>query len=309
MVLGLESIDTVSCDSAAQELTFTPLVSFETVCQNSKFSLWLEPNFIIKTYPHLKSPVKPGKEAADSFISLFENKHVLEIAGLTEYEPFRHLYLHAAKVDNIISKNQPEAYVKSQYIHDKDKVIYDGKILGQIFYENAEDFQLSNNQYDILFASHVLEHLRDPIRSLRNWASHLRPGGIMVLVLPSRENCFDKHRPPDTMLQLIMKFHEAKKNYYDIGVEQAIRSTDVSAANRELMSHSPCVKSNRGCGVGDFQEAWRTRFHKNNEFMHYHVFDFDLIVQLLQCMGMEILKSNGLYHWKPYHQVVIAKKP
>merc|ERR1719424_2098441 len=40
--------------------------------------------------------------------------------------------------------------------------------------------------------------------------------------------------------------------------------------------------------------------------MHWHVFDFDLIVQLLECFAYEI---QFVSLWPPFHQVVVARKP
>ncbi|MGI9119856.1 MAG: class I SAM-dependent methyltransferase [Acidimicrobiales bacterium] len=48
---------------------------------------------------------------------------------------------------------------------------------------NAEDFSLED-RFDTIVAGEVIEHLVDPARFLRNAASHLAPGGQIVLSTP-----------------------------------------------------------------------------------------------------------------------------
>lgn len=41
--------------------------------------------------------------------------------------------------------------------------------------------------FDTVYASHVLEHLKDPIEGLKNWYRVLRPGGHLIVCLPDRD--------------------------------------------------------------------------------------------------------------------------
>jgi predicted SAM-dependent methyltransferase len=42
-------------------------------------------------------------------------------------------------------------------------------------------------RYDFVFASHVLEHMEDPGRALREWYSLLRPGGHLIVLVPDED--------------------------------------------------------------------------------------------------------------------------
>lgn len=50
--------------------------------------------------------------------------------------------------------------------------------------EDATALTFEDNSFDRLIATHVLEHLPQPERVLREWARVVRPGGLITLVLP-----------------------------------------------------------------------------------------------------------------------------
>jgi ubiquinone/menaquinone biosynthesis C-methylase UbiE len=50
--------------------------------------------------------------------------------------------------------------------------------------EDATRLSFADASFDRLIATHVLEHLPDPHRVLREWARVIRPGGCLSLVLP-----------------------------------------------------------------------------------------------------------------------------
>lgn len=46
---------------------------------------------------------------------------------------------------------------------------------------------VADETFATVYASHVLEHLADPITALRNWYRILRPGGHLIVVVPHRD--------------------------------------------------------------------------------------------------------------------------
>ncbi len=50
--------------------------------------------------------------------------------------------------------------------------------------QDAASLDFPNGSFDRLIATHVLEHLTDPVRVLREWNRVVRPGGLISLVLP-----------------------------------------------------------------------------------------------------------------------------
>ncbi|MFT4262304.1 MAG: methyltransferase domain-containing protein [Nocardioides sp.] len=60
--------------------------------------------------------------------------------------------------------------------------------------------------YDWVVASHVIEHVPDVIGWLQQIAGITTDAGRLLLVVPDRRYCFDRHRPPTTSGQAIEAF-------------------------------------------------------------------------------------------------------
>lgn len=50
------------------------------------------------------------------------------------------------------------------------------------FMENVED-----NSYFTVYASHVLEHVDDPVTAVKNWYRITQPGGHLIILVPHRD--------------------------------------------------------------------------------------------------------------------------
>jgi len=59
---------------------------------------------------------------------------------------------------------------------------------------------------DFVVASHVIEHLEDPIGALRAWLRVVKPGGVVWLAVPDRRRTFDAERPT-TPLEHVVRDH------------------------------------------------------------------------------------------------------
>lgn len=56
---------------------------------------------------------------------------------------------------------------------------------------------------DYIVASHVMEHIPDPIGWLNDLAAVLREGGVIFLAVPDKRFTFDYHRRPSTTAELV----------------------------------------------------------------------------------------------------------
>jgi len=64
---------------------------------------------------------------------------------------------------------------------------------------------------DFVIASHVLEHLAEPIGFLDEIHRVLRPGGVVLILLPDRNQTKDRGRSPTTISHLVAEY-EARAN-------------------------------------------------------------------------------------------------
>ena len=70
----------------------------------------------------------------------------------------------------------------------------------------GHDLPLDDNSFDFVLASHVIEHIPDPIAALKEWARVARR--YVVLVVPHRDRTFDRDRPLTPLAELIER-HES----------------------------------------------------------------------------------------------------
>ncbi len=116
----------------------------------------------------------------------------LEIGPLDNPRIARHQgdvhYVDHASADALRDKyrTNPALVDRLDEIVDVDHVIEPGGTISEAVG--------ATGSYDYVIASHVLEHVPDPVGWLRDLASVLRVGGVISLVLPDKRYCFDVNR-------------------------------------------------------------------------------------------------------------------
>jgi SAM-dependent methyltransferase len=56
--------------------------------------------------------------------------------------------------------------------------------------------EIDGESFDFVYSSHLLEHLTDPARAIRNWWRVLKPGGYLILYVPGRDLFEKKQKLP-----------------------------------------------------------------------------------------------------------------
>jgi len=73
------------------------------------------------------------------------------------------------------------------------------------------DELLAGKRYDWIIASHVIEHIVNPIGFLQQCARLLAPGGVISLVVPDKRYCFDYFRSPSMTGDFLQAFVDERR--------------------------------------------------------------------------------------------------
>lgn len=221
----------------------------------------------------------------------FESRLGLEIGGPSRI--FRQwglipVYSLAARIDNCNFDSQTiwegDVNEGETFIFNKKKA--PGK---QYISEASELKAIEDLSYDFILSSHCIEHLANPLKGLSEWIRVLKQDGVLVLVVPHKDGTFDHRRPVTSLDHLIEDFNRQIDESDRTHLEEILRLHDL----------------NRDPGAGDFSSfEQRSRLNVENRCLHHHVFDTSLVVEIVNCMGLQILAVEAFH---PYH-IIIAKK-
>lgn len=161
----------------------------------------------------------------------------------------------------------------------------------QFIGEAAEMTDVPSSEYDFLLASHVLEHIANPLKALHSWVRVVKPGGMILLVVPHRDGTFDHRRPITTMGHIVSDFDGDVTERDDTHVQEILDLHDLSL--------------DPGAGT---REVFITRAHNNFEHrsLHHHVFDTELVLRLVDKARLRIRYVDVEL---PFHICVACSSP
>ena len=249
------------------------------VCRNTSFTTTLEA--VPEQEPH-GGPVRNS----DAIAAVIQGAHALEIGGPTP-DPIN-IYSWLASCDNVAQYADP-AHARPD-LEDGAPFIVGERTLGRTIVWNADDLTLPT-QYDLLYASHVLEHMQDPLGALLSWDKLIKPGGALFLILPWKNNTFDRYRSPTTLEHLAQIF---VRRQVMADFEQTVRAIDITL--------------DFGFPPGSTNNDLRRRTlssPEGMEMLHWHVFDLSLLRELYNCLNYRIIAMDLL---EPFHQVIVGVK-
>jgi SAM-dependent methyltransferase len=70
----------------------------------------------------------------------------------------------------------------------------------------ADNIPAEEASLDFIFSSHVVEHLANPLGHLAYWAKLLKPGGLVVAVIPDKDGCQDYAFAPSTVAEIMAEW-------------------------------------------------------------------------------------------------------
>ncbi len=234
---------------------------------------------------------QPEKRRLIKIAKTFKGLKGIEIGGPSNIFSIKGampVYLFAEKVDGVNFSN---------------KTIWEGKIKEGVnynYYKNLFGFQyiaegsdlslLKDNQFDFLLSSHSLEHIANPIKALNHWRRVLKESGRLVLILPDSSVTFDRKRPITKLEHLIEDYNNNVEEDDDTHFNEVIdlhdMDLDKALGSREILKE-------------------RTIQNLSYRAVHHHVFNFELIKDLLSYTGFTVEFQQNFY---PFHLITLAIK-
>jgi SAM-dependent methyltransferase len=191
-------------------------------------------------------------------------------------------YLDHASADELRRKYATNAEMQDRLdrIVEVDYVIGDGKRISEAVAQDAP--------FDYVIASHLIEHIPDPVGWMADVAHILRPGAILSLVIPDKRYCFDINRSPSDISDIVDAYlrqltRPSYKQVYDFTSRAITGVVDTHAVWTEHAAYPEVVRTD--CDDPDVAalEACR-RLDTSDDFVdvHCHAFTPDSFLELLE---------------------------
>lgn len=198
------------------------------------------------------------------------------------------VYSIAASVDNLnfatnTTWSQGEAGRTFRYLPDAEP--------GMQYIHDATDLaSIGDSSYEFVLASHILEHVANPLRALGEFHRVVKPNGFLLIALPNQKHTFDHRRPVTTFAHL-----EA-----DLAANTG--ENDMTHLDEILSLHD--LEMDKPAGSSD---EFRARCLRNAEVrcMHHHVFDLALLDRALRHAGFQPLYSTDVWD---IHVLIFAQR-
>lgn len=155
----------------------------------------------------------------------------------------------------------------SNYFHMKKKKI---RVLNPDIVANGETLDgIAGASQDFVIANHVIEHFQDPILFFKNAVRVMKPGAVLFLAIPDKEQTFDRRRAV-TSFEHLQRDHEqgphlSKWDHFDDFV-----------TNAEL--------GDVGAGAWTNEDQRRALIQKlidSDYSIHFHVWDIEAMFDMI----------------------------
>lgn len=214
----------------------------------------------INTFPH------------ESEFNFFIDKKGIEIGGPSSiFNRDIPIYSKARKIDGVNFSEKTLWDNRDAGINSY--TYFENKIGDQYICDATNLLSIQNDSYDFILASHVLEHIANPIKALKEWIRVVKSGGKIILLVPHKNAIFDHNREYTTFEHIMEDYindtQEDDMTHFDEIIEKHDLSVDMAAG-----SHEEFVER----GLNNIQ----------NRALHHHVFSLDVITQIFDFLDISI---------------------
>ena len=133
-------------------------------------------------------------------------------------------------------------------------------------------FEITKESADFIIACHVIEHVKNPIKTIEQCYRNLKVGGKLLLVVPDMLKTFDSKRELTPLSHLIKDYQEPSKErdfeHYEEFYTKAFPETDRP----------------------DFTEFVQEKFNEDYS-IHYHTFTYESFLEIINLMDNRKITS------------------
>ena len=211
----------------------------------------------------------PKSKLEKLVLDFTKNRNGVEIGGPSK-RTGRVIYKNASLIDNVIFS---ENTVWSK--HDDHKYKYYKNKIGKVIINEATNIiDIEGNIYDFVFASHILEHIANPLKALKEWLRITKNIGCLILILPEKSLCFD-HKRDISSFDIILSQYE--KN---------VGENNLSTLPEILENHD--LEMDLTAGYFE-QFKQRSLDNYNNRCLHHYVYSKNLLQEICSYLNCEFV--------------------
>jgi predicted SAM-dependent methyltransferase len=136
--------------------------------------------------------------------------------------------------------------------------------------DDAETLKtVSNESFDFIISAHVIEHMKNPLSALEQWARVVKPGGLIYMIVPDKRVTFDKKRVRTSIAHMVLDYkNPSDARDYEHYLDYAVHVHDKVEPNSAI------------------EEA--NRLLETDYSIHYHVFIPEDVVAVLEWFSSNI---------------------
>lgn len=132
----------------------------------------------------------------------------------------------------------------------------------------------SDNSEDFVIASHVLEHLENPIKAFKNWLRVVKHGGIVYLALPDMRRCFDVGREITNVEHVIRDYEEGPEWSRSMAFQDFGKIYVAHGMDKGLVEHL------HGEARTAREKHEAERLNRKNFSIHFHAWTPDAMLEM-----------------------------
>jgi SAM-dependent methyltransferase len=145
------------------------------------------------------------------------------------------------------------------------------------YYGHACALPFHDHSLDYVLASHVLEHVANPVAALAEWYRVVRPGGIIYLIVPDRRTTWEHARPLTAVDHMLEDFTRGTTAVDPTHIDEFVFEADWSIFSPETQREEVPAKQ------AELARTMHWAVENGEEInIHFHTFEPSNLRELLE---------------------------